>query len=196
MEATPPGEGQQLGERNQLGSLEAAYYVVYTQKDIRRYRIQALILSAALVYMLLNIIYIVLMALNLFHFFSYYSFYPLPTIILPLVIAYSTSTRRKWGNWPVISPRNRQQRVYLYRDGLIKQIHGRSQIVRWPEIFQISYQPWQAGDDQSFRPVPTARIKLMLHGGHHVHLNGALSNIDDLAYRLNAIVPRSYARFQ
>jgi hypothetical protein len=173
-------EGYDLGERYHLGELQSEHYITYTDDDVHRYRFQMLLIVAIALY--LAIIFAIFLVENPLH--NVFPFVFFTTLINIFIIPYSASRRRKWGNRPLISPRNRQLRVYVYQDGMVKQTNQKSEVIRWSDLYTIKYEPLQQ------RPVTTSRpmagIKLVLRNNRRITLNGALSNIDILAQWLNS----------
>jgi hypothetical protein len=195
-------EGYALGERYHLGELQGEYYVTYTRADVRRYRFQVFLIVVLALFMLVMIAY--------FTFIIFYlngssnrafSAYFIPTLINPFIILinpfimlYGNSQRRKWGNRPVITPRNRHLRVYVYEDGMVKQTNQKSEVIYWSDLYLIQYEPLQPVDLR--KPSTTARkmagIKLVLRDKRRVTINGALHNLDSLAQQLNSQDPTKW----
>jgi hypothetical protein len=180
-ENSHPQEIYRLGERYRLGAAEGAYYISYTQADINRYHM-AIIFSA--ITLLLLILYVMLGFWSNFDVQQFSGFSPLfPSwTILPLIIA--LSMRRKWGNWPFITPENRQQRVYIYQDGLIKLTAMHCDIVRWSQMYDVVYTPPKTGYQPGALNSQRAGIQLALYNRRALTLSGALSNLEDLAWRI------------
>ena len=183
-------EGYSLGERYHLGNLQGEYYVAYTHADVRRYRFHLLIIIIIALYVFAVIAY------TIYFFYSIttsegphntFPGYLLTVAINPFIILYNNSQRRKWGNRPIITPRNRHLRVYVYQDGLVKQTNQKSEVISWSELYRIKYEPLLPANSQ--QPATTAKpmagIKLVLRNKHTIKLNGALRNLDNLAQQLN-----------
>jgi hypothetical protein len=183
--ADQSNEGYHLGERYHLGMLEGVYYVAYTHEDVRRYQITVALVSAMALYIIGVIVGASIVFANWDHIPRIFPiFTPFGSFFTLLMIAYGNSSRRKWGNRPLIKPRDRHLCVYVYQNGLIKQDNRHIDVIHWPELFKVDYVPPQPGYPKYPSNTRIAGIKLTLHGGHHLNLNGALLYLDDLAYRL------------
>lgn len=186
-----PEESVSLGERYNLGALEAAYNVSYTRGDVRRYRRRVFISSFIMFYFVLLVVLIVLAFTIPVNRYYWFLFLPFIGVANSFSIIYNIASHRKWGNRPLIGPRDRYQRVYIYAGGIVKQTNRSSEAVRWADIFKVVYIPLQASNGQrsdstkNVASAGTAGIDIRLHGGKHLLLSGLLQNIDDLAYRLN-----------
>ena len=185
LETAQPDEIYSLGERYHLGIPEAAYYIAYTNADVRRYHITIVLVIAIALYLIGITVGLIIMFSDwnrTSHIFPIFT--PFGSFLTLLMIIYGNSSRRKWGNRPLINRRDRHLRVYLYQDGLIRQDNRHTKIIRWSELFKVDYILSQPGNPKSPSNTRTAGIKLTLHGGHYLNLSGALLYLDDLAYRV------------
>ena len=183
-------EGYSLGERYHLGQLQGEYYVAYTQADVRRHRFHILFITIGAIYGFGMIAYTTYLLYFLFNNSTPHSSFPSYAFIMainPFLMLYGNAQRRKWGNRPIITPRNRHLRVYVYQDGLVKQTNQKSAVIRWSDLYRIKYEPLlPINPKQSTSTAkPMAGIQLLLSNKHTIKLNGALRNLDNLAQQIN-----------
>jgi hypothetical protein len=181
-ENSAPQEIYRLGERYHLGAAEGAYYISYTQEDINRYHMTIVLCFITILLLVLFIALGLLINFDLRPYLGSFAYTINLWPFLPLYIA--LSLRRKWGNRPFIAPGDRQQRVYVYHDGLIKLTAKRCDIVRWPQMYDVVYTPPKAGDQPGTFNSQRAGIQLALYNRHSLTLSGALPNLEELAWRI------------
>jgi hypothetical protein len=185
LESSPPQEMYTLGERYHMGIPERAYYVIYTRADIQRVFSLFLTISIIAIAWLLVGIFTVW---NLFYFRSIMqTFFDLPFfmvygLFIPLI--WSSSIRRTWKNRPLMYSQSRQQRVYIYQRGLIKQTARRCEVVLWSQMYDIVYTPPQLVEAPASLNSQEAGIQFSRYGGRAIYISGALADIDDLAWRI------------
>lgn len=176
-----------LGARHALGELEATYHIAYTAADIRRYRTKKAVHILAIVCVVISIMAI--------YFVDFVRSPSSDTTLVPVysiwlidivIIICNVISSRKWGNRPLIGPRDRHLRVYVYADGLVKRTSHSTDVVHWVELKKVIYEPARVG--RWFNPylngTHIAGLKLRLYGRRTLFISGALQSIEELADRL------------
>lgn len=122
----------QLSEMHHLGSPLAAYRAHYSRSGAAFFFTQVVFLLFSLA--------VLLAALLIFFIYHTRDVYWLFYLIIALnSFNLLTITRRKNKDQPIVSPFERNARIYVYQDGLIYIRSTHPVVVRWEQVRQVRY---------------------------------------------------------
>lgn len=176
-------EAYQLGETHQLGSLVATYKTESTRVDVLFSWFMLCYILLVLTYLCAGLISI-LSSGPYTHIFPWYLFISL-FIFFPSI--YSNYIRKRLKR-PPVTFFQRNLRIYLYDDGLIRINLHKQVIIRWDQIKQIKASP-NPIENTPYAPV---QLTVMRKDGKKYTFSNIFSGFDQLKFSIEM----AYARYR
>lgn len=177
----PTTEAYQLGEKYHLGPFVAAYKTEYTRVDRLFAWFTLCFIFIILAYLCIGLISI-LSAGPTTRIFPWYLIF-FPFYFFPVI--YSNYIRKKLGRSPV-SFFQRNLRVYLYDEGMVRINLHKHVIIRWDQIRQIRVLPVYTGNN----PYVPVQLTVVRKDGKESTFSTIISGFDQLKFSIEM----AYAR--